>query len=109
MKLPLAMTSSKSMRGSVGRSMTVRRHDFIEKIVSSRDARSPLPEFSITKYRCSTPFAGEGSDSLEFCVHCALAVEKNSRTKTPALSFRTVFLDQRLESRIFTQRIPNWV
>src|ERR1700730_13394269 len=83
-----------------------RRNALVEKIANSRDARSPAAESSTTMYRCSSPRCGDSSDSDETCLHCARAVERRSRTRIPALNFRTVLIDQSLKARVFADRIP---
>src|SRR5216684_5882085 len=63
--------------------MTRSAQDFAEKSASSIETRSPVSEFSKTRYRCSRPFAGDGSLSLEIffqSAHASVVTIKNEMT-----------------------------
>src|ERR1700719_4733644 len=66
--------------------MTRSAHDFAEKSASSIEARSPVPEFSKTRYRCSRPFAGDGSLSLEIFFQSARASVATIKNEMTTLS-----------------------
>src|ERR1700730_1386705 len=66
--------------------MTRSAHDFAEKSASSIEARSPVSEFSKTRYRCSRPFAGDGSLSLEIFFQSARASVVTIKNEMTALS-----------------------
>src|ERR1700732_4120729 len=66
--------------------MTRSAQDFAEKSASSIEARSPVPEFSKTRYRCSRPFAGDGSLSLEIFFQSARASVATIKNEMTTLS-----------------------
>src|SRR6266851_862409 len=66
--------------------MTRSAHDFAEKSASSIETRSPVSELSKTRYRCSSPFAGDGSLSLEIFFQSARASVVTIKNEMTALS-----------------------
>src|SRR5258708_25122072 len=66
--------------------MTRSPHDFAEKTASSIETRSPVSEFSETRYRCSRPFAGDDSLSLEIFFQSARASAVTIKNEMTALS-----------------------
>src|SRR5258708_36777791 len=66
--------------------MTRSAQDFAEKSASSIETRSPVSEFSKTRYRCSRPFAGDGSLSLEIFFQSARASVVTIKNEMTALS-----------------------
>src|SRR6266498_4259145 len=82
--------------------------DLAAKIARSTTALPPAVAFSMTARRCTTP-APPGSKSVDRIAQSAWAVAAAARRRTAALSFATVFGQQRLKLRIVSQRIPNWI
>src|SRR5437016_13966467 len=56
--------------------------------------------------RCSIP-AQPGSDATERTFQSACAAAATAKKRTRVLSFSTVFVEQRLKTRIVSQRVPN--
>src|ERR1700688_4557345 len=79
---------------------------FVEKIASSTVARSPVSEFSRRTCRCCSPEL-DASLCAETIVQPASADPAARKKMIAALSFRTVLIDQSLEARIFSQRVPD--
>src|SRR5438128_4553475 len=80
------------------------------KMASSSETRSPETVSSTTKYRCSSPGAAPGSNSLETTFHCARAATASasaSKMTSALLNLGNVPVDQSLKPWVAAERVPN--